>query len=258
MAIKGESGFDAEKLRNLVAHFDNPNRNEATNAYVFALNEVEKIDDPARAKRLRQELKEAFDLATVRDPAATKKLDEIIKGLREQEAGEDADHEAGEDVDDWIPVADVPPAPPPRSDTPPAPPPLDITAIEPLPYLPLWKAVFWFALVEFACFYAVLAFAAGHPLTADDWGRLFYYWWSWLFIPAGLVVFGWYTFDWIKGMDETHGDRVPLFRERCIVLLASWKMMLFVPAVLLVALKVFSLVWNWRHGQPHVFPETSH
>lgn len=56
--------------------------------------------------------------------------------------------------------------------------------------IPTWKALFWIALVLGAVSYAVLAAMIQRPLTGDDWGRLFFYWWSWLFIPAGLIVAG--------------------------------------------------------------------
>ncbi len=223
MAIKDDSDFDAEKFRKLVAHFDNANRSEAHNAFVLALNELSKIEDRAEAKRLRNELTEAFDLATRHDPEGTKKKDEINERLRQQEAGED--------VDDWIPVADVPPAPPPRSDppraapsrpVPPPPAPHGADEEEKITSLGFGRGVFWSAFFSFVCWSLFITLARQRPVTLDDWRESFTWGWTsvgmWLFfVPGGVYA----VYKVGGAFDGIVLTGFPRFRAWCMAKLCS-------------------------------------
>lgn len=185
-------------------------------------------------------------------------IDRLLKRITELEAGATRKPPVREQEPEPPPAPPPPSSPPPwYEDIQPEPEPVGETGegepawIE----IPTWKAVFWIALVLCAGTYAVLAAMVEHPLTGDDWGRLFYYWWSWLFIPAGLIVVG-------RGLYKLAGfteDAVIInhFPRLCLGIrawLASPRAMASAVLWMVVGLYLFSLVWSIKTGQDWVQP----
>ena len=128
MAVGGGGGFDEEKFRKLVAHFDNPSRQEAANAFKLALDELAKknlrfSDVWMGAEEANRIMEKSSGLQTERDKyraerdealgrlskrqAETADLEKVIDRLHEhigeleQAAADQKPSPGGQD--DWLP-----------------------------------------------------------------------------------------------------------------------------------------------------------
>jgi len=213
----------------------------------------------AREAESRAEANENIAEAA-RRKAESEQAQEIIDRLRKRIAELEAGATRKPPVEDRKP--EPPPAPPPSSPpwyeniTPePEPEPGDETGEGETAWIeiPKWNAVFWIVLVLGAGSYAVLAAMIERPLTSDDWGRLFYYWWSWLFIPVVLAVVG-------RGLYKFAGfieDAVIIQHFPGLCLRIRW--LLVSPVAMLIALAGVAGLWAvfvvlWAIGTNNPLP----